>query len=420
MDKKLKLKIYYLFYLIPVVVMAYLFWQNSKPVLKVRCDVDGQTPLCGELVPTSRVAETKGGSIIKEEPVYFDVKLPRKYDEVEAEIKYSDLRTDIFEFGVARDAAKKSFDFAAMENKILDNSGWTKIQENGLVLYQKKPAYKNVADFQSNPPKFSETVVYRAELAPKLGKMPAMGGTIIDFPVMEGIKFLAYGKNGAPRIQADADGDFSKSVDDLGGGLYRINISGSKETIFKKISVDSPYVAIADKIKIGHLDRPLTVYFAGSRLLANAYEAGGAQTIDANGQIIDIKRIQEQYSSVFKNIKLRPVEIPKGEVELGGTLFFLSDKNIFYPRYEAFYGGADLSNINFILAKYEPPQAKNNIKAARAVFNIADTPTPGRKMRFLLSLPNAAKGELVNIKSIELKFTGKKFNISDIWHKIFK
>ncbi len=436
MEKKLKLKIYYLFYLMPVVALAYLMWQNTKPVLEVRCDAGGKTRLCGELVPTARVnkikdslsfgASAKNDAIIMEEPVYFDMKLPRKYDTVEAKIEYSDLKTDIFEFGVARDEAKKNFDFVALENKALDNLGWNKMEENGLVLYQRKSIYKNISDFLFNPSKFSETLVYRANLVPKLENMAAKGNTVIDFPVRENIKLLVYKKTGAPQVTVDADGDFNKTIDDLGGGLYGINLAGSEEITFKKISVDSPYAAIANKIKIGHLQKPLTVYFSGSRLLTNAYAAGGAQAIDANGQIINIERVQEQYVSIFKDIKLRPMEIPKGEVELGGALFFVNNKNIFYPRFEPFYSGANLSKINFILAKYSPPQT-GDIKTASIIFDISGTPTPNRKIRFLFSLPNAAPSchscegrNLINIKNIELKFTGKNFSLKDIFGKIFK
>lgn len=217
------------------------------------------------------------------------------------------------------------------------------------------------------------------------------------------------------------DGKEMGEAGNLNAGLYKVALLGTENTEFSSIVINSPYVAITDKIKIGHLGKPLTVYFAGSRLLANAYSAGGAQKIDANGQIINIERIKEQYSSVFKNIKLRPVEIPKGEVELGATLFFVNNKNIFYPRYEPFYAGADLSKINFIITGYSAPEGVE-LKQGQADFDISGVPTPGRKLRFIFSLPNAASpsgsGNLVNIKNIELKFSGEKFGIKKIFQKL--
>lgn len=416
MEKGWKFKIYYLFYLIPVMVFAYLFWQNSGPVLAVKCNIGGKTPLCGELVPTARVTSGKDGAVIKEEPVYFDVRLPRKYNKAEAEIEYSGLQNDIFEFGVARDETRKNFDFTAVENKILDNLGWSKLEAGGLILYQRQPTYKSISNFLVNPGNFKETLVYRADLAPKFGKMPAKGNTMIDFPVRENIKLLIYKENGAPQITVDADSDFNKTIDDLSGGLWRINLFGSKETIFKKISIDSPYVAIADGIKIGELAKQIKIFTPSSRILAQTETALGTQKI----LNMDVAKPFEQYAANFNSRELKKINVLKGDIEIGGTLFFLSDKNIFYPRYEAFYSGVDLSKINFILARYASPQDIGGAKKATAGFDISSTPTPNRKIRFLFSLPNAAKGELVKIKSIKLKFSGENFSLRDIFVKIFK
>jgi len=438
MDEKLKLKIYYLFYLIPAAALAYLFWQNAKPVLEVRCDTNGKTPLCGELVPTSRTAAVKYGVVAKEEPVYFDVRLPRKYDKVEAEIEYSDLRNDIFEFGVARDEARKNFDFAPMENKILDNLGWSKLRAGDLVLYQRKPVYKTMSSFLMSPGNFKETLVYRADLAPKIENLSAGGKTVIDFPVKEKIKLMIYLKSGEPDIEVDATGDYKISITDA-GNFKRADIVGAKDTVFNKISVNSPYVAILDGIKIGGLNKELKIYFAGSRFLAVADTAGGLQKLNVAGRTVDIKEAFSQYGEIFEDINLREVSVPKGNVEMGGTMFFVKAAPVFYPKYEPLYAGGDLSEIypvkspqagprsefnrvNFILARYEPPEdiGAVGIKRAVAGFDISSTPTPNRKIRFLFSLPNAGRGDLVKITGIKLKFSGEKFGVADIWRKIFK
>lgn len=409
--------------------MGYLFWQNTKPVLEVSCDFKKKSPLCGELVPAARVAAGEDGIIVKSEPVYFDIRLPRKYDKVEAKIEYSDLAPDIFEFGVARDEAKKNFDFIAVQNKVLDNLTWQKIEGGGITLYQKKFIYKNTGELKERMPGFAETLVYRAAAPPPLSGLKSRGETKIDFSIVGGLNFFVYHQGGAIKIEIETKSDYQvkiyqdgKETGDAGNldaGLYKVSLSGAEDAVFDRIIINSPYVVIADRIKIGHLQKPLTVYFAGSRLFANAYAAGGAQKIDANGQIINIERIQEQYTSVFKNIKLRPVEISKGEVELGAALFFINNKNIFYPRYEPFYVGADLSKINFIITGYKAPEGVE-IKIGRAVFDITDTPTANRKMRFILSLPNAAEGRLVKIRSIKLEFQGGKFSFNDLFQKLMK
>lgn len=414
-------KIIYLIYLLPVVALAYLFWRNTGPGLELNCDFQKKSPLCGELVPTARVVAEKGGIVIKSEPVYFDARLPRKYDAVKMEIQYSGLTPDIFEAGVSQDEGKKNFNFAALENKVLDNLEWNEIMGGGLVLYQRKAVYKTVADFLAKPADFNKTLLYRADAVPKLGNMPAKGNTVIDFPVRESIKILVYKAGAAPeaRVGAGIESDFNKTIEDLGGGLWRINLSGSKEKIFDKIFIDSPYAAILDKIRLGKLEHPAELYFAGGRILAMAEKAESARQIKIGGKVLNMENVLEQYGQIFENIKLRSVEIAKGEIELNGALFFLNNKNIFYPRFENFYAGANLSGIDYILARYSPPGENNGIKTAEAEFDIRNSVLAGGKLRFLLSFPNAQPGELVSIKNIKLKFTGEKFNTKDIFKKIF-
>jgi hypothetical protein len=417
-----KFKLYHLLYLIPVVTVSYLFWQNTKPVSEVLCDVRGKTALCGALVPTSRVQATSDGAEILSEPVYFDVRLPRKYDKVTAEVVYSGLSADIFEFGIARDEAKKNFDFIALENKILDNSDWQKTESDGLVFMQKKAQYTTVADFLLAPPAFAETFVYRADLAPKLSDLAAKGETTIDFPIREGLKMLVYKKDGAPKINytvIPAQAGISPHIDKIGANLYRVEIAGDKNLAFDNISINSPYVAILDNIKIGKLNESQEIFFAGSRLLARTETAGGVQKINAGGSDMDIAEAYRQYSKIFTDSFLKKITVMQGDVELGGTMFFIGNRNIFYPRYEALYSGADLSSKNFILAKYVLPIG-TDIKIAQAAFDISGTPTPGGKLRFLLLLPNAPAGELVKVKNIKLFFSGQELNMRDIGRKILK
>ncbi|MFH1193817.1 MAG: hypothetical protein V1661_02380 [bacterium] len=417
-----KNKIIYLIYLLPAVALAYLFWQNTRPGLELNCDFQKKNPLCGELVPTARVVAQIGGIAIKSEPVYFDVRLPRKYNTVKMEIKYSDLTADIFEAGVSQDEGKKNFNFSALENRGLDNLGWNKIAGDGLVLYQRKPTYKSMADFLAKPADFNKTLLYRADAVPKLGKMLAKGNTVINFPVLEGLKMLVYKEDGAPevRVGTGIESDFNKTIEDLGNGLWRINLSGSKEKVFTNISINSSFVTILDKIRLGKLEKPAELYLAGGRLLAMAEKADGARQIKIDGKVLNMENILEQYSQIFENMKSRSIVLEKGNVELNGTLFFLNDKNIFYPRFENFYAGANLSGIDYILARYSPPSENNGIKTTKAEFDIQNSVLANGKLRFLLSLPNAEPGELVKIKGIKLEFRGEKFSIKNILKKIFK
>jgi len=428
-------KMIYLVYFLPVIVLAYLFWKNTAPSLVLNYDLSEKSSMLGDLVPEARVGNLEKDAlgyykVIKSEPVYFDVRLPRKYDAVKMEIKYSDLENDIFETGVSRDSAKKSFDFVAIENKILDNLRWNKVEKDDLVLYQRKNIYKSADDFLNNPPAFDKTLVYKADVSPKIGAFKSAGETIIDFPVLQGLKLAVYHQGGVLDIKADADGTFDIGVYNSAGekqdsrelpaGLYKINITGPENIIFNKIHINSQYVTILDGIKLGKLEQPLNLYLAGGRLLALADKALGAQELNVAGKILDVKNISSQYKQIFENIALRSVFVPKGNIELGGTLFFINKSSAFYPRYENFYSDVNLDGMDFILARYSPPKKQDGMTVAEAEYDIRETVLANGKLRFLLSLPNASQSELVKIRSIKLEFQGEKFSFNILFQKLMK
>ena len=427
----------YIVYLIPILLLMYLLWQNTKPVLEINYNVKGKTPLVSEIVPLSRVSGLKKDSIgyyrsINKEPAYLDIRTPRKYHTIETEITYSDLNTDIFEIGVARDETRKSFDFVTLENKILDNLKWNKIDKGGLVLYQRKPLYKSIDDFVARPPKFDETLVYRANLDPKLKNFGARGKTVIDFPVKEKIKFAFYHDGG--KINFNLKG-FSVGLfqngkplpfpasDDFEEGIYIMEIKGNKGSVLDGFTIGSSYVAILDNIKIGKLKRPKNIYLAGSRFLARTESASGVQKLLVGGKTLDIEKSFFQYKKVFNNRSLKTIRLSKGNIELDGAIFFIKPYNLFYPRYEHLYNKVDLSNVNFVLAKYTPPKKGLSVKSTQSTFDITNTLTPYNTLRILLSLPNSSDCDcddegLVKIRDVKIRLFRERLSIEEILGKI--
>ena len=420
-------------YLLPIILLAYLFWQNTKPVLQLKYDLKSKSAMVSELVPFSRVGEflkDKSGlyRIIKNEPVYLDIRSPRKYDKAEIKVEYSDLQNNIFEVGVSRDAAKKSFDFVSLENKILDNLNWLRLEKDGLILYQRKLTYGNFEEFFADPPSFEKTLIYKTNAKPVVSDLKQKGTTVIDFPVKQNIKMMVYHIGGKLNVSVASNGNYKINVYDNGQavsdynlqkGLYRIEIVGDEDAVFNKININSRYVAILDNLNLGGSSKPLKIYFAGSRFLSQAKTAGGIQKISMGKDSLDVREAATQYKKIFDSRSLKSIAVPAGNIELGGSLFFLSDKNIFYPRYENLYPESDLKNVDFILAKYVPPTESGGTKSAKAVFDLQNMDFFNGKVRFLLSLPNAVSGDLVKIRKITINFTGEKISFETTIKKIF-
>ena len=407
--KKTKLKVHHLFYLIPIVVLAYLFWQNTKPVLQVEYNLKNKSAVVSELVPRSRVGgllKDKLGfyRIIKDEPVYLDVRSPRKYGKAEMEIEYSDL-----------------------ENKILGGLKWLRLERGGLILYQRKLVYNSIGEFFKNPAGFDKTLIYRADAEPAADNLKKKGETVINFPVRKSIKMMVYHDGGGLDVSVQAAGDYKINIyknnapvaaGKLDGGIYKIEIVGGDDAIFNKISINSAYVALLDNLSLGRLKKPLKISFAGSRLLLRATVADGIQTIIINKDSLDMQEAGTQYKKIFSDRSPKDIIVPAGNIDLSGSLFFIDSENIFYPRYENLYSEDDLKNADFILAKYAPPAESGGIKTAKTVFDLKNTDFSNGKVRFLLSLPNAEPGDLVKIRGIKIKFTGEKINFITMIKKI--
>ncbi|PIR66722.1 MAG: hypothetical protein COU51_02475 [Parcubacteria group bacterium CG10_big_fil_rev_8_21_14_0_10_36_14] len=420
----MKFKFLYLFYFIPIIIFGWLCYKNISSVLELEYKFNKNQPILSQLVPVSRVSENKDSATINSEPVYFDIKLPRKYDKAEVEINYQNLANDIFEIGVAQDETRKSFNFITLENKIFDNFSWEKIEENGLVLYQRKNRYKSINEFLINPPAFEETLAYHAEASPIKAEFLAKGKSIIDFPIKNFIKIITYSDN--PEIIVDAVGEYKVNKILINKNLFKIELVGDESTIFNRIEINSLYVAILDKINFGKLQKTQDIYLAGSRFLTKVEKSYGLQEIIIKGLTrpvkeskININELFMPYTQVFANRDIKKISVSKGDIEIEGSIFFLNSKYLFYPRYEVFYGDADLSEVNYILARYVTPKEEYEVKTNTAVFDIKEIPTPYRKLRFLFSLPDSTSGDIVQINSINIRLIGEKFSIKKIFEKIY-
>ena len=453
-----------LVYSMPIFLLGYLIMQNINPELNIEYSLDGKKRMAPELVPLSRLGDTGFDAFgmyigIDKEPVYLDISIPRKYDKVAVDVEYSDLQVPVFEIGVSRNDARTAFDFISLENYTLEGLDWNKLEGNGLVLYQREKKYNNIDDFLFNHWTFGDTLVYRANSDPYITEKYNSGNTEIKFPIKKTLQVMVYHLGGKLKIEAEANKDYTLNIFknnelvpneeyNLFKGTYKVELIGDQETIFTNIKTNSPYVAIINGISFGKLDSPVRLYSLTSRLLFRTEEATGLQTIKIHKESIEIKESFIQYSKYFDNRLLKQIDIPNGDLEIGGTLFFINNWNLFYPIYEKFYSGINLDGINFILAKQTLPVIANSapetaqsydegvVRTRKAIFDLENTPTPYNKIRFLLSLPtsnpslsssansslssSAKAGDLVKIRGIKFNFTGEKMDLADIFYKVIK
>lgn len=87
-------------------------------------------------------------------PAYTTVTLPGAYDSVTVELEYQNPSQTLVEFGIKRTDDPNAFDYTVqpLENKLVDNSDWDRLENDDYILLQRDPTYSSVEEFLANPP----------------------------------------------------------------------------------------------------------------------------------------------------------------------------------------------------------------------------------------------------------------------------
>jgi hypothetical protein len=132
------------------------------------------SPFITVLRPQSRVSEPKAEAgnwyqQIKEQPVYFDIRLPRHFNLAAVKLIYQNIDQPIFELGAMVDKDRWVFDLKPVENRIVnflfsDKFHWSYITSGRTVLFQKNPHFKTVKEFLENLPPQELIATYNYKL----------------------------------------------------------------------------------------------------------------------------------------------------------------------------------------------------------------------------------------------------------------
>jgi hypothetical protein len=101
---------------------------------------------------------------VESEPVYFDIRTPRGFQNAEVTVEYTNEKQDFIELGGLVDFVSGSYIFQPFENRQLDELNWSKIHEGDTVLWQREKKFETVAQFLENLPEKKEVLVYRYSL----------------------------------------------------------------------------------------------------------------------------------------------------------------------------------------------------------------------------------------------------------------
>lgn len=85
---------------------------------------------------------------MKDNLVYFNVKVPRLFQTVTAEITFQNNSVPVVEIGARADSAGNYLS-TPIQNRVIDDLDWYRINTDGTSLYQREAKYASVNDFIS-------------------------------------------------------------------------------------------------------------------------------------------------------------------------------------------------------------------------------------------------------------------------------
>ena len=464
--------------IIPLLIPAYSLYKQFSPsgVLKISSNFLTEKPFISRLYPGIRT-EIKGNILnkivsLKDNIAYFDVILPRLYKQIEIEIHYQSPNP-IAEIGGKLNGEDWSYKTKPLENKIIENCDWAKIENDSLILLQKNKIYNSLEEFFATPPGAEEITEYRytpINQKFKLDYAPSEESNKINTELRGSYKIYTYIKDESlkysfefmeinrkegedkisfslkdnkQKLELDsgeimddgvtaASGDYSEvkimtlEKNDLPEGVYEITINTTDDIITKTISTEQDKVIFGGKLKIARakeyfpdlMDESGVIYFSGDSLNITTKHEEGLQVVDINNTPQQISQVEEKLiidSNLLEENGLTEIKYQVGDLEFESDGFYsFSPAMFFYPKIKSLKYNTNIDNFNYIISEKLPSiEKQDGYTVAKAKFNINELfLNEDFALNFILDFPGIREtGQEVKIKKINITLIKEPIDI---------
>ncbi|MFH1253214.1 MAG: hypothetical protein V1664_02680 [Candidatus Uhrbacteria bacterium] len=481
MNKKLIVKFFQIvIILIPVGLFFWLLNIQLVPsgIFVVERIVNERSPFIDRMLPDARVEavyqESDGDWVQKiiGDPAFFFVHPQRSFEIVEAEIKFKNTNTPIVELGVLADPTTGAYTLEPLQNLIIDNSTWFKIEKDGTILLQREQKFSSIEDFLAELPPREQIATYHYGLAKPYrlaNYQPTDSEQTLEVSLRGSHEFYTYLKNeklnfifsysdinqkigedtltlvainetgqAVAEIKAQDDGDASAdnkisaskelilSADNLPEGVYKIQMKASDDIIFPTIKTRQQKITflnqvwLADNTDSGQQQ----IWTEGKDLRLVTHQADGAQilTIDQKKLSIIEPFVEYLFSSATTGlVSLTTERSADLLIKASGHLAF-SENQYFNPDPVRLLANTDLDRlgVNYIIANYTPPIKDGEWWVAKAKFKMGQAAFTEKTWKFVLSLPTVEQSDQEFIlHSIKMTFLDQPLGFKDLLNKIW-
>lgn len=418
-------------FLFLVLILKDLAWTGN---LQFKTNFKRFTPFISILVPEERV-EILNLVYINQEPVYFDLYMPRDFAKVELEFAYKNFSNNIIEVGAQ--IGEYGWKLKPLDNRIINNLDWPRLEENGLILFQREKKFESINQFLNNLPPLQEVAAYDYELDYdfKIDDYQATDEILkLDKVIYGGYEFYTYicdeelyfefnlnddeveinqenthlyvydKKSNELAVFSPENNKITARLENLPEGDYKVALSTDDYAITKSIQTKQQYLSFVNSLD---LVSPASLITESNNLTFMATENEGVQTIKINDEKVEIKEIWQQYNSEQES-GLKKINIPNGNLQITGEgLLAFSQEQYFNPLFKLLTQTTDLDKekINYLITKYSLPLIEDDFKINNVEFDLFDKQINNGKLRFIISVPglgSSAQGVLIENLKVNL------------------
>lgn len=468
---------------VPVALVGYLVWVDAvvSGELSATLDIGRQSPYIsplhpgGRLQPISVDAAGVTSQTIIQQPVYFDVRVPRGLRELEVRLTYQNLDQLLVEAGPQVSDTPWTFQLGGVEHQALDfllqdTARWSSLREGEVVLLQRDRHYDSVAAFLANPPPRDMIATYRYDLPPQMqlpDYVPKPDGAEVTAWLAGSHRFYTYAaagegielnlevqdtnrtlgadpltvvitQNGTPPHTASFPDDGNTAADgqtsqprsltvtaETAAGVLQVALVASPDLVLRRLATNLDYLAFTGEVRLatGQESAPaLTLTTDATALSATAQTLEGLQTIQLGSQPLALTQTHERFSAAAPS-GVKSLQLPRRGVSLtgNGTVAF-SSAAWFNPDVISLGSGVgfDADRIRTIIARYPQSRVEDGWRTTTVRFPLLPQHVAAGAVKVALSLPELNAGDQgVRIRRIGVRLLGEPLALSDVTRKFW-